>query len=249
MKDEDLLSIIKELKEEIKTIKNYKVEYNPTSPIIYNSENINYINLNLYSIISKDGSKISLISQEDIGVKDETLSYLLLKSSFEKEFNNIISFLDSLNNNHPFFISKNTNSIINLNHINYIYTSKDLFLFSIFNHVKNDFAIAKSKSGELFVSNIKYNNETINKNKNIFQLDDNLLINLNNLSTIDIVPFKKKYVLVFTFFNKNDLKKQLKLDYESKNEAKEALNKITSYSQSLFNKNFKFKYSNNVLSL
>ena len=75
------------------------------------------------------------------------------------------------------------------------------------------------------------------------------MINLNNLSTIDIVPFKKKYVLVFTFFNKNDLKKQLKLDYESKNEAKEALNKITSYSQSLFNKNFKFKYSNNVLSL
>ena len=96
MKDEDLLSIIKELKEEIKTIKNYKVEYNPTSPIVYNSENINYINLNLYSIISKDGGKISLISQEDIGVKDETLSYLLLKSSFEKEFNNIISFLDSL---------------------------------------------------------------------------------------------------------------------------------------------------------
>ena len=50
MKDEDLLSIIKELKEEIKTIKSYKIEYNPTTPIIYSSDNLN---LNFYSMISK----------------------------------------------------------------------------------------------------------------------------------------------------------------------------------------------------
>tara|TARA_B100000073_G_scaffold347601_1_gene362478 strand:- start:6379 stop:6798 length:420 start_codon:yes stop_codon:yes gene_type:complete len=133
MKDEDLLSIIKELKEEIKTIKSYKVQYDPSTPVIYSSHDINYINLNFYSIISKNGGKISFISQEDIGVKDETFSSFLFKSSFEKEFNNITSFLDSLNNNHPFFISQNSNSIINLNHINFIYAEKDCFIFSIKN--------------------------------------------------------------------------------------------------------------------
>lgn len=249
MKDEDLLSIIKELKEEIKTIKSYKIEYNPTTPIIYSSDNISYINLNFYSMISKEGGKISFTSQEDIGVKDKSFSSFLFKSSFEKEFNNITSFLDSLNNNHPFFISKNSNYIINLNHINFIYAEKDSFIFSIFNHIKNDFAIGRSKSGDDFRSVIEYNNETINKNKNIFKLDNSLLINLNNLSTIDIVPIKKEYALIFTFLNENNFERKIKSYYKSKKEAKEALNKITSYSQSLFNKNFKFKYSNNVLSL
>lgn len=249
MKDEDLLSIIKELKQEIKTIKSYKVEYNPTTPIVYSSHNINYINLNFYSIISKNGGKISFVSQEDIGVKDESFSSFLFKSSFEKEFNNIISFLDSLNNNHPFFISKNSNYIVNLNHINFIYAEKDRFIFSIFNHIKNDFAIGRVKSGEDFSSVIEYNNETINKNKNIFKLDNTLLINLNNLSTIDIVPVKKEYALVFTFFNEDNFEKKIKSYYKSKKEAEKALYDICSYSQSLFNKNFKFKYSNNVLSL
>lgn len=249
MKDEDLLYIIKELKEEIKTIKNYRVEYNPNTPIVYNSDNIDYINLNFYSVVSKDGGKISFVSQEDIGVKKETFSSFLFKSSFEKEFNNITSFLDSLNNNHPFFISKNSNYIINLNHINFLKTLNNDFVFSIFNHVKNDVAIGRSKSNNGFSTDIEYNNEIINKNKNIFKVDNTLLINLNNLSTIDIVPIKKEYALVFTFFSENDFSRKIKSYYKSKKEAELALNDIITYSQSLFNRNFKFKYSNNVLSL
>lgn len=249
MKDEELLSIIKELKEEIKAIKSYKIEYDPNKPIIYSSNNIHYMNLSLYSIISQNHGELSFISYNDVKVKDEILPASLYKDSLEKEFENISSFLNSLNGNHPFFIFKDEKVFMNLNCINFICTLDSQFTFSIFNGIKNTTSISHFDF-ENFNEVIKYNEKMIYENKNIFKVSESLLINLNNLSKIEIIYDKNKYSLKFSFLGEKDNNRKIIIYFDSKKEAEAALNKILSYSQSLFNnKSFKFKQSNNVISL
>lgn len=246
MKDENWLSIIKELKEEIKKIKSYKTEYNPNKPIVYSSNNIHYINLNLYSIISKSEEELSLISYSDVKFKDEKLATSFYKDNLEKEFEHISSFLNSLNGHHPFFIFHDEKKIINLNCINFICKLNYQFTLSIYNDIQKTNSITQFDLKN-FYELIKYNEKTIYKNKNIFKVNENLLINLNNLSKIDMIYDKNKYSLKLSFLCEEDKNQKIIIYFDSKKEAEDCLNKVLSYSQSLFNNNF--KYSSNILSL
>ena len=262
MNENDLLEMIKELQKEVKYLKG-NTEYDYTKPIIYNSKNDHYLNLNNLAFIKtsqdKDQARTYYLASKHIGELENSYSRGAKLDYLLEEYNRLLKFFEHQKNHHPFYIAGYSLGLINLRHINYIYidskSSYDCkYTISFYNEKLDESSVKKIEnySSEKIKTELEANQDIIKSNKYIFQFKElNTIINLLNLSRVQHKEDENGYHLEILF--KSDIGNSPYTIVLSSPDGKileKNLEDLINYSQKYFNKGINFNYSHgNIVSL